>query len=73
MTWYTGALNFQIEHHLFPGIAHTHYPKLAPLVRRTCEEFGVRYVSRPTLLSALAAHQRLLARLALPGVPPLMA
>jgi linoleoyl-CoA desaturase len=73
VTWYTGALNFQIEHHLFPGIAHTHYPKLAPLVRRTCEEFGVRYVSHPTLRSALAAHQRLLARFGLPDALPLMA
>jgi len=73
LTWYTGALNFQIEHHLFPGISHTHYPKLAPLVQRTCEEFGVRYVSYPTLLAALRAHHRFLARLALPGEPILTA
>ena len=23
--WYVGELNFQIEHHLFPGVSHVHY------------------------------------------------
>ena len=28
-----GGLNYQIEHHLFPRVSHTHYPKIAPIVR----------------------------------------
>src|SRR6185503_4075056 len=26
LTWVLGGLNFQIEHHLFPRVPHTHYP-----------------------------------------------
>lgn len=29
-----GGLNYQIEHHLFPRLAHSHYPKIAPVVKR---------------------------------------
>ena len=28
-----GGLNYQIEHHLFPGMNHCHYPTIAPIVR----------------------------------------
>lgn len=56
LNWYAGGLNFQIEHHLFPHICHVHYPKLAPIVQATCEEFGVKYHSYPTWLEALVGH-----------------
>lgn len=32
-TWFSGGLNFQIEHHLFPTIAHTRLPEIAPIVK----------------------------------------
>mmetsp|Transcript_53394 Transcript_53394/g.134092 ORF Transcript_53394/g.134092 Transcript_53394/m.134092 type:complete len:454 (+) Transcript_53394:76-1437(+) len=51
-TFFSGGLNHQIEHHLFPGITHVHYSALAPIVRRTCEEFNVPYVAHPDLPSA---------------------
>jgi len=54
--WYLGGLNFQIEHHLLPGICHVNYPALAPLVKRTCEEFGVRYAEFPSFTSGVMAH-----------------
>jgi len=38
-----GGLNYQIEHHLFPRVCHTYYPELAKVVRRYCEENGIRY------------------------------
>src|SRR5690606_2828212 len=25
ITWFTGGLNYQVEHHLFPRISHVHY------------------------------------------------
>ena len=31
-----GGLNYQIEHHLFPRVPHTHYPQIAEIVRRNC-------------------------------------
>ncbi|KAH8059569.1 hypothetical protein JL720_13783 [Aureococcus anophagefferens] len=35
-----GGLNYQIEHHLFPRVAHSHYPHIAPVVRAFCERHG---------------------------------
>jgi fatty acid desaturase len=37
------GVGYQIEHHLFPGICHVHYPKVAPLVRKFCERNGYPY------------------------------
>lgn len=37
------GVQYQIEHHLFPGVPHVYYPKLSPLVRRFCEENGCPY------------------------------
>jgi len=39
----SGGLNYQIEHHLFPGVAHMHYPAISRIVRAVCEERGVPY------------------------------
>ncbi len=63
VTWYLGGLNFQIEHHLFPQIAHIHYPTIAPTVEAVCREFGVRYSAYPTLGRAIGAHLRFLRQL----------
>jgi linoleoyl-CoA desaturase len=40
-TWFTGGLNHQIEHHLFPNVAHTHYSALRPIVRAAAERHGL--------------------------------
>ena len=63
LTWFIGGLNFQIEHHLFTGICHVHYPHLAPIVKKTAEEFGVEYHEEPTFWQALKGHARMLRRL----------
>jgi linoleoyl-CoA desaturase len=57
-SWLVGGLNFQIEHHLFCRICHVNYPAIAPLVEKTCREFGVRYKNNATVLSALRSHYR---------------
>ena len=67
VSWYVGGLNFQIEHHLFPQICHLHYPALSPLVEETCREFGIRYNSHPTVVSAVKSHYRLLRQLGQPS------
>ena len=41
LTWLLGGLNYQIEHHLFPRVPHTHYPQIARIVRRTADKYGV--------------------------------
>ncbi len=62
-SWFIGGLNFQVEHHLFPNICHIHYRKLAPIVKKTAEEFGLPYYQHRTFLSALRSHFSLLHQL----------
>lgn len=38
-----GALNYQIEHHLFPDLPAWRYPAVAGGVREVCEELGIPY------------------------------
>jgi fatty acid desaturase (delta-4 desaturase) len=42
---------FQIEHHLFPRVNHTHYHKIAPVVREFCLEKNIPYTHFPTVKS----------------------
>lgn len=60
ITWMTGGLNYQIEHHLFPNICHIHYPKLAPIVKATAEEFKIPYHNKASFREALRSHARML-------------
>ncbi|KAG8469338.1 hypothetical protein KFE25_007856 [Diacronema lutheri] len=41
--WIWGGMNYQVEHHLFPTMPRSKYPRLAPLLRAWCEERGVAY------------------------------
>jgi linoleoyl-CoA desaturase len=61
--WYLGGLNFQIEHHLFPRVCHIHYPAISKIVEKACRDFGIHYVSYPTVRAAIAAHYRFLKKL----------
>nr|XP_033784316.1 acyl-CoA (8-3)-desaturase isoform X1 [Geotrypetes seraphini] len=51
--WFSGHLNFQIEHHLFPTMPRHNYKKVAPLVKSLCAKYGIEYQSKP-LLTAFA-------------------
>eukprot|EP00811_Abedinium_folium_P025527 NODE_3647_length_2004_cov_10.725093.p1 GENE.NODE_3647_length_2004_cov_10.725093~~NODE_3647_length_2004_cov_10.725093.p1 ORF type:complete len:544 (+),score=85.55 NODE_3647_length_2004_cov_10.725093:160-1791(+) len=48
-----GGMNYHIEHHLFPTVCSVHYPDIAPIVRRTCAEFGLPYYNCPSLTQAV--------------------
>jgi fatty acid desaturase len=50
-----GGINYQIEHHLFPGVHHAHLPSIAPIVKKTCEEFNIPYVHHASLVGALGS------------------
>ena len=56
LTFYTGGLNYQVEHHLFPGICHVHYPKIAKIVKETAKEYNVPYYEHKTFWGALKSH-----------------
>ncbi|MBV6647707.1 MAG: acyl-CoA desaturase [Cyclobacteriaceae bacterium] len=63
MTWFIGGLNYQIEHHLFPTICHTHYPQISKIVAQTTEEFGLPYNSEKTFAHAIWNHGKMLKEL----------
>jgi linoleoyl-CoA desaturase len=63
ITFFTGGLNYQIEHHLFPQISHVHYPKLSEIVRATCREHGLTYHEWPTMRQAVVSHIKFLKRM----------
>jgi linoleoyl-CoA desaturase len=56
VSWFTGGLNYQVEHHLFPRISHVHYPAINEIVKETCAKFGVGYNEHSTVLSAVRSH-----------------
>jgi len=56
MNWFTGGLNHQVEHHIFPHISHVHYTKISKIVRETAQEFNLPYKEYETTRKALMAH-----------------
>ncbi len=56
VNWFTGGLNHQIEHHLYPHISHIHYGKIADIVKQTAEECNLPYHEFKTMRSAVWAH-----------------
>ncbi len=63
LSWFVGGLNYQIEHHLFTGVCHVHYKKLASIVQSTTADFGLPYHVHPTLFKALREHAKMLKKL----------
>ena len=53
---FSGGLNYQIEHHLFPFVNHCHLPFLAPGVKELCRKHGVDYKEALDYRKAFACH-----------------
>lgn len=66
-TWFTGGLNHQIEHHLFPKVAHTHYPRLRPIVRAAAQRQGLPCHDLGGAFTAINQHFALLKSLGAEG------
>lgn len=56
VSWYTGGLNHQVEHHIFPHISHIHYGKIAKIVKETALEFNLPYNEYKTFHKAISEH-----------------
>jgi|TARA_B100001142_G_C14183695_1_gene597205 linoleoyl-CoA desaturase len=56
VSWFTGGLNHQVEHHIFPNISHIHYDKIADIVKKTAKEFNLPYNEFKTTKDAVLAH-----------------
>ena len=67
VNWFTGGLNHQVEHHVFPNISHIHYNKIAEIVKNTAKEFNLPYNEFKTTKDAIIAHFKYLR---LMGVKP---
>jgi linoleoyl-CoA desaturase len=56
ISWYTGGLNHQVEHHIFPHISHIHYGKIAKIVKETAMEYDLPYNEYKTFTKAITEH-----------------
>jgi len=63
ISWFTGGLNFQVEHHLFPKISHVHYPAIHKILKEDCDKFSIRLNDYPTMTAAFLSHLRFLKQL----------
>lgn len=67
ISWLVGGLNFQIEHHLFPKVSHVHYPAISKIIKKTCEEFNVKYIEYKRMSQAIVSHFSYLKRMGREG------
>ncbi len=58
VNWFTGGLNHQVEHHIFPNISHVHYTKISNIVKQTAREFNLPYNEYKTTRKAIISHFR---------------
>lgn len=56
--FFTGGLNLQIEHHLFPAISFMHYPAISKIVEDECKKRGLQYAKYPTLPEIVGRFSR---------------
>ena len=68
VNWFTGGLNHQIEHHIFPHISHVHYTKISRIVKRTAQEFNLPYNEYNTTRSAIFSHFKFLKQMGMQPV-----
>jgi linoleoyl-CoA desaturase len=56
VNYFTGGLNHQVEHHIFPHISHVHYKKIAEIVKKTTQEFNLPYNEYKSFRKAIIEH-----------------
>ncbi len=60
VSFLTGGLNCQVEHHLFPNTCSIHYPQLSAIVEKTAHEYDLPYYNNPTFFTAVKSHFKFL-------------
>ena len=65
LSFMTGNLNYQIEHHLFPDLPSNRYAEISKRVQEICERYGITYTTGPFLVQ-YAQTLRTIAKLSLP-------
>ncbi|PXF42108.1 Delta(5) fatty acid desaturase A [Gracilariopsis chorda] len=56
--YFSGALNYQTVHHLFPTVSQYHYPAITPIVMEVAKKHGLEFNVLSTFKDALGAHVR---------------
>lgn len=54
-----GGFTHHVAHHLFPGVGHTYYPHITPIIKKYAEEYNLPYTSYPFYV-AIRSHFRML-------------
>jgi len=55
-TYFSGYLNYQGVHHLFPALAGHYYPEIAHIVKETCVEYNIPYTEYNSFLECCKRH-----------------
>ena len=53
VTIFSGYLNYQIEHHLFPYVNHCHLPKIHTIVKKISTKYNIQYYEAKNYLIAI--------------------
>uniref|UniRef100_A0A7S1T8A7 Cytochrome b5 heme-binding domain-containing protein n=1 Tax=Compsopogon caeruleus TaxID=31354 RepID=A0A7S1T8A7_9RHOD len=69
-TYLSGALNYQVAHHLLPTVSQHYYPEITPIIMRICAKWNVEYKALPNYTAALCAHVRHLEKMGREGRAP---
>ena len=56
VTFFAGALNYQITHHLFPCISQYHYPAITPILMKVAQKRGIPWRVESNFLQAWRNH-----------------
>ncbi len=54
-----GGFTHHVAHHLFPGVGHTYYPYITPIIKKYAAEYGLPYTNYPFYV-AIRSHFRML-------------
>jgi len=68
--FFTGGLNLQIEHHLFPAVSFMHYPGISKIAKEEAEKRGVPYVEYKWLPVILRDFQQFMKTAGQAPAPP---
>jgi fatty acid desaturase len=55
--FFSGYLNYQIEHHMFPDASPLHYRALAPKVKAICHKYEIPYIQEHVLWRVFHTRQ----------------
>lgn len=54
-----GGFTHHVAHHLFPGVGHTYYPYITPVIKRYAKEYNLPYTCYP-FYKAIYSHYKML-------------